>query len=72
MGGWQVLDGGAGLRKAFSMEPETGQIVRSIPAPGVRTHGRAWDDAILWCVNSDDRAIYKLDPRDGKVMARFG
>jgi len=57
--------------KLFLMEPETGQIVRSIPAPGVRTHGLAWDNGILWCVNSDDRAFYKLDPRDGKVMAKI-
>ena len=57
--------------KLFLMEPETGQIIRSIPAPGVRTHGLAWDNGILWCINSDDRAIYKLDPGDGKVMARI-
>ena len=41
--------------KLFLMEPETGPLVRSIPAPGVRTHGLAWDNAILWCVNSDDQ-----------------
>ena len=30
--------------KLFLMEPETGAIVRFIPAPGVRTHGLAWDN----------------------------
>lgn len=59
------------LGKLFLMEPGIGQIVRSIPAPGIRSHGLAWDNAILWCVNSGDRAIYKLDPEDGKVMAKI-
>jgi len=57
--------------KLFLMEPESGQIVRSIPAPGVRTHGLAWDNGILWCVESDDRAVYKMDPKDGKLLARI-
>ncbi|PYR39170.1 MAG: hypothetical protein DMF93_14735 [Acidobacteria bacterium] len=53
------------------MEPESGEIVRSIPAPGVRTHGLAWDRGALWCVESDGRAIYKLDPKDGAPLARI-
>jgi len=57
--------------KLFLMEPETGDVVRSIPAPGVRTHGLAWDDGVLWCVESDGRAIYKLDPRDGRPVAKI-
>src|SRR5262249_10420108 len=47
--------------KLFLMEPERGEIVRSIPAPGVRTHGLAWDRGFLWCVESDGRIVYKLD-----------
>jgi hypothetical protein len=57
--------------KLFLMEPETGEIVRSIPAPGIRTHGLAWDNGLLWCVESNDRAVYKMDPRDGKLLARI-
>jgi len=57
--------------KLFLMEPETGGIVRSIPAPGVRTHGLAWDNGFLWCVESDGRVIYKLDPKDGRPVARM-
>jgi len=57
--------------KLFLMEPETGEIVRSIPAPGVRTHGLAWDNGILWCVESNDQAIYKLDPSDGRMLAKI-
>jgi len=57
--------------KLFLMEPESGEIVRSIPAPGVRTHGLAWDNGFLWCVESDGRVIYKLDPKDGRPVARI-
>jgi len=57
--------------KLFLMEPESGEIVRSIPAPGVRTHGLAWDNGFLWCVESDGRVIYKLDPKDGKPVGKI-
>ncbi len=59
--------------KVFLMEPETGVIVRSIPAPGStpRTHGMAVDRGMLWVINSDDRAIFKLDPRDGTVVSKI-
>ena len=57
--------------KLFLMEPESGEIARSIPAPGVRTHGLAWDNGFLWCVESDGRVIYKLDPKDGAPVAKI-
>ena len=57
--------------KIFLMEPESGAIVRSIPAPTVRTHGLAWDNGTLWCVGSTEREIYKMDPRDGKLLAKI-
>src|SRR5690606_38049085 len=55
----------------YLMEPESGEIVRTIPAPGWRTHGLAWDNGALWCVETGDRAIYKLDPSDGKLLAKI-
>jgi streptogramin lyase len=57
--------------KIFLMEPETGKVVRSIPAPTVRTHGLAWDNGLLWCVGSTEREIYKMDPADGKLLAKI-
>lgn len=57
--------------KIFLMEPESGKIIRSIPAPTVRTHGLAWDRGFLWCVGSDEREIYKMDPKDGKLLAKI-
>lgn len=58
--------------KIFLMEPETGEIVRNIPGPGStpRTHGMAIDKGMLWVINSDDRAIYKLNTKDGAVVAK--
>ena len=57
--------------KIFLMEPETGAIVRSIPAPTIRTHGLAWDSGRLWCVGSSEREIYKMNPQDGKLLAKI-
>ncbi len=57
--------------KIYLMEPESGQIVRSIPAPTVRTHGLAWDNGFLWCVGSTEREIYKMDPKDGRLLAKI-
>ena len=55
----------------YQIEPETGAIVHSIPAPGWRTHGLAWDNGSLWCVETSERAIYKMDPTDGKLLAKI-
>jgi streptogramin lyase len=59
--------------KVFLMEPETGEIVRSIPGPGStpRTHGLAMDKGMLWVINSDDRAIFKLDTKNGAVVSKI-
>jgi streptogramin lyase len=57
--------------KIFLMEPETGKVIRSIPAPTVRTHGLAWDNGMLWCVGSTEREIYKMDPENGKLLAKI-
>ena len=34
-------------------------------------HGLAVDGDMLWCVNSDDRAIFKLDSADGAPVAKI-
>jgi streptogramin lyase len=55
----------------YRIEPETGAVLHSVPAPGVRPHGLAWGNGYLWCVESNDRAVYKMDPKDGKLLARI-
>ncbi len=55
----------------YQVEPDTGKVVHSIPAPGTRPHGMAWHKGCLWCVESNDRAIYKMDPLNGKLLAKI-
>jgi hypothetical protein len=55
----------------FLMEGETGRVVRSIPAPVLRTHGVAIDGNYLWVVASDFWSILKLDSKDGKILAKI-
>ena len=57
--------------RLFLMEGETGKIVRSIPAPVLRTHGLALDGDYLWSVGSDFAQIHKVDTRDGKIVAKI-
>jgi hypothetical protein len=57
--------------KIHLVNPESGAVIRSIPGPGIRTHGLAWDGAYLWCAESIDCAIYKLDPSDGRPLAKI-
>lgn len=51
--------------------PHSGKVLHSIDAPGVRPHGIAWDQGYLWCVESNDRAIYKMDPKSGELLAKI-
>ena len=55
----------------YRVQPETGKVLHSIPAPGERPHGIAWDDGVLWCVESNHRAIYKIDPSNGEPLAKI-
>ena len=57
--------------RIFLMEGETGRVIRSIPAPVLRTHGLAIDGPYLWSVASDFAQIQKLDSRNGKVLAKI-
>jgi streptogramin lyase len=57
--------------RIFLMEGESGKIVRSIPAPVLRTHGLALDGNFLWSVGSDYAQIHKVDTRDGKIVAKI-
>jgi hypothetical protein len=57
--------------RIFLMQAETGQIVRSIPAPVLRTHGLALDGDFLWSVASDYAQIQKIETRDGKIVAKI-
>src|SRR5262245_20387268 len=57
---WMAVPAGG---RVYLMEPETGEIIRSISAPGStpRTHGIAWDNGALWVINSrsEERRVGK-------------
>jgi outer membrane protein assembly factor BamB len=55
----------------YKVQPDTGKVVYSIPAPGARPHGLAWENGYLWCVESNDRAVYKMDPETGELLAKI-
>jgi hypothetical protein len=57
--------------RIFLMHAETGEIVRSIQAPVIRTHGLAIDGAYLWSVASDFFQIQKIAQKDGKIVAKI-
>jgi hypothetical protein len=57
--------------RIFLMEGKTGKVVRSIPAPVLRTHGLAIDGEYLWSVGSDFAQIHKVDTRNGKIVAKI-
>lgn len=48
------------------------EVSHSIPAPGDRPHGIAWEGGDLWCVETNHRAIYRLNPADGAVREKLG
>ena len=58
----------------FAMDPSNGEIRHSIPIPGDRAHGIAWDprDGSLWCADTNRRVLYKLDPETGRVQDAIG
>lgn len=56
----------------FLMDGESGKVVRSIPAPVLRTHGIAFDrDGMFWAVAADYWSLLKIDPKDGRILAKI-
>jgi len=51
------------------IDPASGQVVASIPAPGHgRDSGLAWAEGSLWVGQYRDRKIHQIDPATGAVM----
>jgi len=51
------------------IDPATGDVVASIPAPGHgRDSGLAWAEGSLWVGQYLDRKIHRIDPETGAVM----
>jgi streptogramin lyase len=53
----------------YLMNPESGEVLRSFPAPGIRPHGIGWDpDGALWCTESNYRSFFKMSRQSGKIL----
>jgi len=57
--------------KLYLMEAEANRIIRTLPAPTIRTHGLALDGDYIWCVGSDEMEIYKLQKSDGRIVGKI-
>lgn len=56
----------------YQVKLENGfEAVHSIPAPGDRPHGIAWEGTDLWCVETNHRAIYRLNTADGAILDKI-
>jgi len=55
----------------YKLNPKTGNVLDSFPAPHADPDGLTWDGENLW--NSDDGTgeIYKIDPGTGNVLKSF-
>lgn len=55
--------------RIYVMNPESGEVLRSFPTPGIRPHGIGWDpDGELWCTESNYRSFFKLSRQSGKIL----
>lgn len=51
------------------IDPSTGQVVASIPAPGSGSDsGLTWAEGSLWVGQYRDRKIHQVDPQTGKIL----
>ena len=51
------------------IDPATGQVLASIPAPGSGSDsGLAWAEGSLWVGQYRDRRIHQIDPATGRVI----
>jgi glutamine cyclotransferase len=56
-------------KQIHKIDPKTGTIVASIPAPGDGgDSGLAWAEGALWVGQHRARKIHKVDPETGRVL----
>jgi DNA-binding beta-propeller fold protein YncE len=54
--------------RIYQIDPETREVLHSIPTPGPGPHGIAWDNGDIWCADKPTGVIHKLDAESGKVL----
>ena len=61
---YQIVEG-----RIDKIDPATGEVVASIPAPGHgRDSGLAWAEGSLWVGQHRDRKIYQINPETGAIL----
>lgn len=59
-------------KQVFRMDPDNGEILGSIPIPGDRAHGMAFDGDTIWLADTNRCALFQLDPSDGRILDAVG
>jgi len=55
----------------YRLDPQTGEVLQQFEGPGSQPWGLTWDGESLWMVDFAEKALYEIDPDDGRVLARF-
>jgi len=50
------------------IDPKTGRVLATIPAPGGGDSGLAWAEGTLWVGQYRERKIHQVDPRTGAIL----
>ncbi len=50
------------------IDPASGRVLGSIPAPGGSDSGLTWAEGSLWVGEYQDRQIHQIDPASGKIL----
>jgi hypothetical protein len=50
------------------IDPKTGRVLATIPAPGGSDSGLTWAEGTLWVGEYRDRKIHQIDPQTGTIL----
>ena len=50
------------------LDPATGEVLSTIPAPGGGDSGLAWAEGRLWVGQYEGRRIHQIDPETGAIL----
>jgi hypothetical protein len=52
----------------IQIDPDTGEILRTIPAPCDGPRGLTWDGEALWVNDAKTDRLYRVSPKDGSIL----